>query len=191
MSNQLLQRVARGDHDAFRLLFEEYAEKMHAAVYGYTKSQWVAEELVQEMFIRLWKYRQQLEKVEDTSGYLYRMTFNLINDWLKKTINEKNILEAVAHHKTSNPYDAEQQIRNDELKRILAAAIDQLPPQKKLIYQLNREQGFSYQEIAQMLQLSPSTVKNHLVEATKLLRTYLKNYSLSLALVVVKIFLSN
>ncbi|WP_165806429.1 RNA polymerase sigma-70 factor [Chitinophaga parva] len=189
IASRLLQRVASGDHAAFRLLFEMYADKMHAAVYNYTKSTWVAEELVQEMFIRVWKYREQLHAVKDPSAYLYRMIFNQINDWLKQAANEQRILDSISGQDAVNPYDTGRQLDAAELQRILNAAVDSLPPQKKIIYQLNREQGLSYQEIADQLQLSVNTVRNHLVEANKLLRNYLKNYSLALALLVAKIFL--
>lgn len=188
IANQLLQRVAGGDHAAFRLLFDLYADKMHAAVYNYTKSTWVAEELVQEMFIRVWKYREQLYAVKDPSAYLYRMIFNQINDWLKQAANEQRLLEGMRMRDLINPYDTGRQLDAAELQRILTAAVDSLPPQKKIIYQLNREQGLSYQEIADQLQLSVNTVRNHLVEANKLLRNYLKNYSLALALLLAEIF---
>lgn len=186
----LLQRIAEGDHAAFRSLFEQYADKMYAVVYNYTKSRFVAEELVQELFIRVWKYKRQLRKVEDPAAYLYRMVFNHINTYLKRTANEKRILDNVRSQADHPSEELIRQLEANDMSRLIAAAINRLPPQKKTIYLLSREQGLSYQEIAEQLHLSPNTVKNHLVEATKLLRNYLKDHALALSLLLLKLFFS-
>ncbi len=188
-NKELLQRVANDDHDAFRQLFDLYADRLFAAVYNYTKSRFIAEELVQEVFIRLWSHRSQLQEVQDPTAYLYRMVFNHINTYLKKTANERRILDKAQAWMTAGQDATLQQLEANEMSRIITAAIERLPPQKKIIYQLSREQGFSYQEIADQLHLSPNTVKNHLVEAMRLLRGYLKDHALLLtALIVESIF---
>ena len=159
---------------------------MHAAVYSYTKSRFVAEELVQEAFIRLWKNRSQLTAIEDPTAYLYRMIFNHINNYIKKTANEKKILDRALAKMDPAADNTQQQLEANEMTRIITAAVERLPPQKKIIYRLSREQGLSYQEIATQLNLSPHTVKNHLVEAMKLLRAYLKDHALVLSLLVLR-----
>ena len=188
-SKELLQRVARDDHDAFRQLFDLYADRLHAAVYNYTKSRFIAEELVQEVFIRLWDHRTQLKEIQDPTAYLYRMIFNHINTYLKRTANERRIIEKAGDWMTAGQDGTRQQLEANEMHRIINAAIDRLPPQKKIIYHLSREKGLSYQQIAEQLQLSPNTVKNHLVEAMKLLRGYLKDHALSLTLLILEALL--
>jgi RNA polymerase sigma-70 factor (ECF subfamily) len=188
-SKELLQRVARDDHDAFRQLFDLYADRLHAAVYNYTKSRFIAEELVQEVFIRLWDHRSQLREVQDPTAYLYRMVFNQINTYLKRIANERRILEKAEAWMTAGQDGTRQQLEANEMLRIINAAIDRLPPQKKIIYHLSREKGLSYHEIAEQLHLSPNTVKNHLVEAMKLLRGYLKDYALELTLLILQTLL--
>lgn len=185
---ELLQRVAEGDHDAFRSLFQLYADKMHAAVYSYTKSRFLSEELVQEVFIRLWKYRGQLQHVKDPSAYLFRMVFNHINTYLKRAANEQRLLDRVRSLADPNPEETLRRLEANEMNRIITAAVNSLPPQKKIIYQMSREQGLSYQEIASQLNISPNTVRNHLVEATKLLRNYLKEYAFSASLLIFQHF---
>ena len=177
-NKELLQRVASDDHDAFRQLFDLYADRLFAAVYNYTKSRFIAEELVQEVFIRLWNHRSQLKEVQDPTAYLYRMVFNHINTYLKRTANERRILDKAQSWMNSGQDATRQQLEANEMSRIITAAIERLPPQKKIIYHLSREQGLNYQEIAEQLHLSPNTVKNHLVEAMRLLRGYLKDHAL-------------
>lgn len=178
----LLQLVAQGDHHAFQEIFEVYADKMYAVVYNYTKSTFIAEELTQEVFIRLWRQRHVLSEVEDPRAYLYRMVFNQINTYLKKAANELRILENAARRGTDRDNGTEHYIRANEMAHIIALTIDRLPPQKKTIYRLSREQGLNCQEIAERLNLSPNTVKNHLVQALKLLRGYLKDHALELSI---------
>lgn len=187
-NRELLQRVAGDDHDAFRQLFELYADRLHAAVYNYTKSRFIAEELVQEVFIRLWKHRAQLNGVLDPTAYLYRVVFNHINTYLKRTANEKRILDKALSWADAVHNEPQQQLETNEMARIITAAVERLPSQKKIIYRLSREQGLSYQQIADELHLSPNTVKNHLVEAMKLLRGYLKDHALELTVLISQMF---
>lgn len=181
--------MASDDHDAFRQLFDLYADRLHAAVYNYTKSRFLAEELVQEVFIKCWNHRSHLKEVQDPTAYLYRMVFNHINTYLKRTANERRILDKAQAWMTSGHDGTQQQLEANEMLRIINAAIDRLPPQKKIIYHLSREKGLNYQEIAEQLHLSPNTVKNHLVEAMKLLRGYLKDHALSLTLLILEALL--
>lgn len=185
-SKELLHRVASDDHDAFRQLFDRYADRLHAAVYHYTKSRFVGEELTQEVFIRLWRHRRQLGEVQDPAAYLYRMVFNQLNTYLKRAANEKNLLERARSWMGTNQDATRQQVEANELTRIITAAVERLPPRKKIIYRLSKEQGFNNQQIAEQLGLSPSTVKNHLVGAMKLLRAYLKDNALGLTVLIVE-----
>jgi len=181
---ELLSLIARGDHSAFREVFETYADRMYAVVYNYTKSAFIAEELTQEVFIRLWSQRHLLQEVEDPRAYLYRMIFNQINTYLKKAANELRIIEDAARQRTDRDNGTLQYTQANEMAHIIELAVDRLPPQKKTIYRLNREQGLNYQEIADRMNLSPNTVKNHLVQALKLLRSSLKDHARELSILV-------
>lgn len=188
-NKELLQRVASDDHDAFRQLFDLYADRLHAAVFHYTKSRFIAEELVQEVFIKCWTHRSHLKEVLDPTAYLYRMVFNHISTYLKRTANERRILDNAQSWMTSGQDATLQQLEANEMLRIITAAVERLPAQKKIIYHLSREQGLSYQEIADQLHLSPNTVKNHLVEAMRLLRCYLKDHALVLSALILQTLL--
>jgi len=181
---ELLRRVAKDDHEAFSQLFHLYADRLFAAVYHYTKSQFIAEELVQEVFISCWRHRQRLEEVQDPTAYLYRMVFNHINNYLKKAANERRILERAAAW--AGQHGTQQLLEANEMERIIAAAVEKLPAQKKLVYRLSKEQGLNYQEIADQLKISPNTVRNHLVEAMKLLRSYLRDNVMLITLLILE-----
>jgi RNA polymerase sigma-70 factor (ECF subfamily) len=187
IGKELLRRIAKDDHDAFRQLFHLYTERLFAAVYHYTKSHFIAEELVQEVFISCWRHRHQLGDVQDPTAYLYRMVFNHITNYLKKEANQRRVLERAAARAGNVQNVTLQQVEANEMQRIIADAVERLPAQKKLIYRLSKEQGLNYREIAGQLNISPNTAKNHLVEAMKLLRSYLRDNAVMLG-VIIKFF---
>jgi len=184
IGKELLRRIAKDDHDAFRQLFHLYTERLFAAVYHYTKSHFIAEELVQEVFISCWRHRHQLGDVQDPTAYLYRMVFNHITNYLKKEANQRRVLERAAARAGDVQNVTLQQVEANEMERIIADAVERLPAQKKLIYRLSKEQGLNYQEIAGQLNISPNTVKNHLVEAMKLLRSHLRDNAVMLGVIL-------
>ncbi|HTI91131.1 MAG TPA: RNA polymerase sigma-70 factor [Puia sp.] len=187
IGKELLRRIAKDDHDAFRQLFHLYTERLFAAVYHYTKSHFIAEELVQEVFISCWRHRHQLGDVQDPTAYLYRMVFNHITNYLKKEASQRRVLERAAARAGNVQNVTLQQVEANEMQRIIADAVERLPAQKKLIYRLSKEQGLNYREIAGQLNISPNTAKNHLVEAMKLLRSYLRDNAVMLG-VIIKFF---
>lgn len=169
------------NEQAMELLFEELFRKHECRLYTLaqqlTKSEQYAKDVIQEVFIKLWERREELSRIENIEAWLYRMTENKVIDFLRKAAADGRLKEAIWKNLPMQDEDPEVLIETKEYHQIIRKAIESLPAQRKLIYQLNREKGLNYQEIAQTLQISRHTVKNQLSTALQSIRRFLAGAS--------------
>lgn len=166
---QLLLNIANGDQDAFARLFDEYYHTIYYHVLSYAKSSVVAEEIVQDVFVKIWEKKDKLKEVESFKDYLFIMSRNEVVSAMRKKINKPIIqleLELVENMQTNNKYDIK------EAEAFILKGIDNLPPQQKAVFTLKRIDNLSYEEISEQLGISKNTVKYHLVTALNYLRGY-------------------
>lgn len=171
---ELLTKLKEGDELAFVKIYNQYRNKVYSYAYQLSKSADTAEEIVQEVFIRIWQKREQINTDFSFQGYIKKITLNHVLNHLKKIAREKALQEEVFLHIAENNSRAEDKLLEKELRKIYEEAIAQLPEQKKLIYQMVRTEELSHEEIAIKLSISKNTVKNHMVEASKFVRDYVR-----------------
>lgn len=135
----------------------------------------MAEDIVQEVFLKLWQNRQELGAIQQFSAYLFRMAQNQAINAFKRMARETLILAELQQSVHPQP-DAADTLAARQLEETLKKLISQLPPQQQLIYLLSREQGLKHEEIAERLRIAPGTVKNHMIQALRTLRQQLTNY---------------
>jgi RNA polymerase sigma-70 factor (family 1) len=172
MNEDLLQtlkeQIAAGDQLAFRKLFDHYAKKLTLFSASIIRSADEAREVVDEVFVKIWRKRAELPSVQNLRVYLYTATKN----------TSLNYLSAKARESATEPFDffdiqltdgdsPEKKMITSELSRKIAAAIDALPPRCKMVFKLVREDGLSYKEVARILNISPKTVDAQMVIAVK------------------------
>ena len=174
----LLSRIAKGDEPAFRTLFEHYKVRFYAVSLKMTRSEEAAEEIVQEVFLSLWRNRQSLDSIESPDSYLFTAVYRRVYNFYKKQAIERKLLEAVSLSPTVSAL-TEETLLAKERARLINEAINQLPPQQQLVLRLSKQEGLSRNEIAEKLNISPNTVKNHLAEALKFLKIKLQDTSLA------------
>jgi len=175
---ELLQRVAVGDQDAFARIFETYRQKLYTYLLRITKSEVVAEDILVDVFMKLWIGREMLIRIENLDGFLHKVAYNKAMDFFKTTARHARLQQVYAQRISGQAERSlEDWLIDEECRRILHNAINQLPPQRKLIYTLSREQGLTHEEIARALNLSRNTVKSTIMAATRSISEYLqKNY---------------
>ncbi|HEX6430671.1 MAG TPA: RNA polymerase sigma-70 factor [Niastella sp.] len=175
---ELLQRVAGGDQDAFAHIFEMYRQRLYTYLAGITKSPEVAEDILVDVFMKLWIGREMLVRVENLEGFLHKVAYNKAMDFFKTTARHARLQQVYAQRISDQvERSLDDWLIDEECRRILHDAINQLPPQRKLIYTLSREQGLTHEEIARALHLSRNTVKSTIMAATRSISEYLqKNY---------------
>lgn len=171
---QLFNKILGDDENAFSELFHRYYSALCGFVFRYLDDEAVTEELVQEVFVRMWEKRKQLSIQTSVKSYLYRAVKN-------ELINRQNHEKVELKYRRTlqqdeNEIRAEQVLPEVDLMRKIEASIEALPPKRKEIFKLSREKGLSYREIAEQLGISVKTVEAQMGQALKQLREDLKDY---------------
>ncbi|MFI5193294.1 MAG: RNA polymerase sigma factor [Chitinophagales bacterium] len=166
----LLKRIAEGDEQAFKLIFELYHKKIFGAAIKMTHSVDVAEEIVQEIFVTLWIKRSCLAFAQVPSSYLFSIAYNCIFAHLKKMACEKTARRYALQGSLDGERSSEEWFNAKETRETLEKIINHLPPRQQIIFRLSKQEDLSRNEIARRLNISPNTVRNHLQEAIKFIR---------------------
>jgi RNA polymerase sigma-70 factor (ECF subfamily) len=186
----LFLQIAEGDRNAFRAVFDLYRTPFYSAAFKMTRSSYIAEEIVQEVFILLWTKRALVAAADNPSAYLFSIVHNCIYAQFKKIASEKHMKEAILQDAKDWEEDTiEKVLQEKENRQLLDAVINQLPPRQQMIYRLSKLQGLSRIEIATQLHISPNSVRNHLQDAVKSIRHYLKDKEAALILLALYRFL--
>lgn len=175
--------MAEGDEGAFRQVYYLYRKRIASFAYLLTESAFMTDEIVQEVFVKLWLHRAKLADVSNFNAWLHTVTRNLVSDAMKKIAREEKARAAWSEHNPLQDNYADEIIFARENDRLLREAIQQLTPQQQQIYRMSREQGLKHEEIALHLGISSMTVKNHLVNAMRTIRQYFKQHARFIVLV--------
>lgn len=171
--NAIRQLIA-GDESTFTAVYELYSEKVYRLAYRFLKDKDQSEEIVQETFINFWLGREKLDPGGDLWLYLYviskRQSLNSLRKIGRSLVLVDKLLQQIGELQNTT----EENIITHDLEHYIEKAIDKLPHQQQLVFKLSRIEGLSHKEIADQLQISPNTVKNHMAEALKTLKKHLK-----------------
>jgi len=160
------------DMQAYKQLFLLFYPSLLSFAVSMIKSKELSEEIVSDVFIKIWEKRHQLDKVENLSYYLFTAVKNRCLNELKDQKNRETIeINDVAIEFKSLYYDPEQKLISEEMISKIQKAIRELPPRCRLIFKLVKEEGFRYKEVAELLQLSVKTVENQMSLAFKKIGT--------------------
>ncbi len=164
-------------------LFDTFKGPVHGYIQQVTKDFHIAEELTQELFIRLWKKRDSYHTIENKEQYIFRMAHNACMSWFQKLALDAKLAKEVKGRMQLENNNVEDHVRLAEAKALLEKAILQLSPQRRKVFELSRHQGMKLQEIAEELNLSASTVNHHLVAALAQVREFFLQNSKDKALI--------
>lgn len=174
MRRDLNDKNSRSSKNEIEFLFESLFEKHETPVYRLalrvTKSHLHAGDIVQEVFLKIWEHREELKNIRNTDAWLTRIVKNKLIDFMRKTSADDRLKATLWREINTAQNETEQLLEAKESDNLLNAAVNELPPQRKLVYQLNRESGLSYQQIADKLSISKHTVKNQLSTALRFIQ---------------------
>lgn len=174
---ELLVLASQADQGAFTTLFHLYKNKLYAYVLRLTESEMLAEDIVQDVFMKLWNDHHLLCTIDNFGSYLFRMLKNQVNNHFKRMAHETLIMAELFHQNPVGYNDTQEIVALKEVEKILGDILEKLPPQQKVIYYLSREEGRTHDEIANLLKISSNTVKNHMVQAMSTIRTQLRKHA--------------
>jgi len=171
----LLGLLQKNDSVAFEALFEKYASRLyHFALHFFHGSAYDAEEVVQNVFLKIWENRATIDSVQNFNSYLITIAKHQMYDTIKHKFVAQKHQQYILNVAAKSTSDEDQSILQDMIELMLSC-IEQLPDQQKEVMLL-RNKGFTNAEIAQKLALSIRTVETHVSNALKVLRRYFLNH---------------
>ncbi len=183
------QLPAAGNDWAFEQVFKANFKGLHAYAYTIVREDAMAEEIVQNVFCRLWEKTGQLQVKESVTAYLYRSVYNESLNYLKH-LKVKTAYQSHSKHQMSHSTEeggASKKLMLRDLEEKLATALAELPQQCRTIFQMSRFEELKYQEIADKMGLSVKTVENQMGKALRLLRLKLVDFLPVLLLLLLSI----
>jgi len=169
---ELLKRMSNGDEAAFTELYHAHSERLYLNILQLIKDERLAEEMVQEIFTRIWQKRVNIHIEGNFAAYLAQTGRNCVLDFYRKLKRDKKLLAHFSKVATSQYGNLNHDLDSRERRLHLQNVINRLPGQQRKAYQLCKQEGLSYQEAAGNMGISPYTVKEYLENA----REYLKKY---------------
>ncbi|MDR6570610.1 MULTISPECIES: RNA polymerase sigma factor [Chitinophaga] len=165
----LLGRIANGDTAAFAMVFAHYRKQLYTTIYHLTGSRELAEDVLQEVFMKVWLHRERLPVITHFGGWIYRVTehagFKVIRE-LRRTVSDP---QSQAETDKKDPLDL---YIEKELDTLLDEAVARLPDKQQQTYKLIKQEGLKRNEVADQLLVSPETVKWNLDQAMRSIRRF-------------------
>lgn len=173
---ELLNRLQQGETEAYLVLYDRYHLLVYNWALPFVKVPHLAEDLVQEVFLKIWEIRARLNPQLSFPAFLYRIARNKAFSLLKKISTEEHCRSEVMHQLGTTAESAENRVLWHQYQQLLSDAVHQLPMQRQKVFKLCRQEGKSYEEVAMALNISRNTVKEHMVLAVKDIREYFHRY---------------
>lgn len=168
--------TARSDKELeslFEGLVKEHGQKLMRLSRRVVKSEAQSRDIIQNVFLKVWEHRSAISDVQNMEAWLYRVTKNELIDFLRKTAADDRLRTSLWKAIQHTGSQTEELMDAKECDSMIHKAVNQLPPQRRLVYRLNRDKGLSYQEIAEELSISRHTVKNQLSLALQSIHRFL------------------
>jgi RNA polymerase sigma-70 factor (ECF subfamily) len=172
LQKELIIKLKTGDESVFRVIYDQYVNKLYYFALKFVRSPEAAEELVQAVFVKLWESRSQIDINLSFESYLYKITKNHTLNFLKRAAYERQYRVKLKSRYTFSSLDTEEQVDLNESLTIINQAIELLPPKRQKIYKLSRINGVNHDRIALQLGISKNTVKVQIVKATKFIKNH-------------------
>jgi RNA polymerase sigma-70 factor (ECF subfamily) len=171
---EILRRIAEGDEQAFTALYNRYWNKVYTYLRRMTKSHEIAEELLYDIFTKLWTGRELITEIQHMDAFLSKVAYNKAISFFRYTATQRKMQQLVAEQMApAQVDDAANRLLDSEARELLQEAIWHLSPQRRLVFTLSRDQGLTHEQIARQLNLSTQTVKKTMSNALSAIREFL------------------
>ncbi len=177
---ELVERLSTGDEDAFCLLYARYWERLRNFCYRFVRSQDLAENYAQDIFLKIWENKELLDPGKSFSSYLYTIARNKAINYLRQVARSESLtrklIKSYTDRTVTESEGGEELLEKDYLL-LLQNAIHSLPPRQQEVFRLSRNCNLSHKEIAERLGLSVYTVQEYISCSIKSIKLYVSKYS--------------
>ena len=170
----LLASLKKGNRAAFEAIFDLYENRLYYFVFSITKSEYATEEILQEVFIKIWTKKETIDPKRSFESFIFTIAKNLTYNYLRNIANQQSLKEEYWKNISSLNEETKDSILLAEYEDIVHDILQQIPTQKRSIYILSKQQGKSNKEIADILGITQKTVKNHLWKTLQIIRAQLE-----------------
>jgi RNA polymerase sigma-70 factor (family 1) len=185
----LLQELQQGNESAFTNLYHQHSKTLYRKILRMVNDEETAKELLQDLFMKLWENRAKVDVSKSFRSYLYTIAVNLVYDYFRKATKQKELETYLLAMAVDYFTDSEEENISAENIKLINEVIDQLSPQRKKIFMLCKIDGKSYEEVSKELNISKSTIHDHMVKANRVIRDHLKhNPESAIYLMIVSVF---
>ena len=174
---ELMQEIKADNMFAFDVLYKKYCKRVYKFGYSILKSPEDSENLMQDVFLRLWENRHKVEKDASIKSYVFTIAYNSAISVIRKKIKESLFVEYLKSLQEINIEPVNIELEYNELTKKLDEIVKALPQRQKEVYLMHKVDGLKYSEIAERLHISENTIENHISRALKTIREKLGNYS--------------
>lgn len=186
----LLQRLKEGDQGAFELLYTKHAKPVYLKIRRMVKVSEEVDELFQELFVRIWERREQIDIQQPFSAYLYRIAENMVYDFYRKAARTEKLRDTLRMTSQESYDQIEQTLFKKEAITLLHEAIATMPPLRRQAFILCKIEEKSYEEAADIMGISTNTVRNHIVKSMHTLKSYFQDQKKSDSAILLFLILS-
>lgn len=173
----LIQKIRDGCEKAFREMYDRYHVQMYFIAKKYLKDTNLAEDAVQDIFVKVWEKRHNLDHVNSVNSYLFTMVRNHVLNMLRDRKSELISISAVKEKKLPAKNPTEDNLQYSEYETVFRKGVNELSGRKREVFELRTLKGLTNSEVAELLQIHVRTVKTHYYNSSKFIRTYLKNHA--------------
>ncbi len=170
---ELFHQFKAGDKAAFTRLYELYSRPLYLNLLKLLKSEPAAEEILQDIFLIVWEKREVITINYGIKSYMFRIAENKVHDFFRKLKRDRKLHDYIREVSSGEYADVEDKILQAEETMLLNKAMESLSPQRKKIFYLCKIQGISYLEVSRLLGISTSTINDHIVKATRIIRDFI------------------
>jgi RNA polymerase sigma-70 factor, ECF subfamily len=175
-NSDLIRLLNEGDIVAFDAIYARYCHRLYGFVFRYLKNREDTEEIVQEVFLKIWEARQRIDSYSSFDSFIFTIAYNSTITLLRKRITEQKYLGNLKLRlEISSTPDLIDEIQFKELDERVHTLINRLTPRQQEIFRLSRDERLTHDQIAQKLNISANTVKNHIVATLAFLKSELDN----------------
>lgn len=190
--NFLIDQLRQGCHLAFTQLYHQYNKQLYRSILYLVKDEDIAEEILQDLFLKIWIIREDLDPEKSFKSFLYQVGINMVYKYFREVAKDQRLVDQLKIKFTELDTFAEEVIINKENLNLLNSAIESLPPKRKQIFILCKIEGKSYEEVSLQLGISTGTIQSQIVKANKVVKAFfIANHDLLLVLMVTEMITRN